>query len=164
MPVPEAIQLAELIRRQTEDFKAACRGLSEADAVKAPEGRWSAKQIVSHLLGPEGFNNLMVLQGFLDQDTPRFDMVPEDPFFSEKRAGMSLSALLAEFEQDYGRVAEFAAGLTGDQLDRKAQIPMLKDTPLGEYPTLAQWIGALADWHMGFHTDHLKEIRKELGI
>jgi hypothetical protein len=160
----EAVELAELVRRQAEAFMAACQGLKESDAVKAPEGRWSPKQVISHLLGPEKFGNLPVLQGFLDQDTPRFDMVPEDPFFSEKRAGMSLAALLDEFEKNYRQMAEFVTGLTADQLARKAQIPMLKESPLGEYPTLAQWIGALADYHLGFHTDHLKEIRQALGV
>ena len=164
MPSPEATQLAEMVRRQADAFKEACKGLSEADAAKAPEGRWSPKQIISHLLGPEGIGNMTVLQGFLDKETPRFDMEPENPFFSEKRAGMTLAALLAEFEKEFGRIEKFAAGLTAEQLARKAQIPMLKDTPLGEYPTLADWIAGLSDWHLGFHTDHLKEIRKALGV
>jgi hypothetical protein len=164
MSSPEAVQLAELVRRQAEAFKAALASLTESDAGKAPEGRWSPKQIISHVLGPEEIGNMPVLKGFVEQDTPRFDLVPEDPFFSEKRAGMTLVALLKEFEQEYGRIADFTAGLTDAQLSRKAQIPMLKDSPLGEYPTLAQWIGGLADYHLGFHTDHLQEIRKALGV
>lgn len=164
MSFSESVQLAQLVRRQAETFAAAFSGLPEADAGRAPEGRWSPKQIVSHVLGPDGVGIMPVFQGFLEQETPRFDLVPEDPFYSEKRAGMTLAALLAEFEQEYGRLADFAAGLTAGQLARKARIPMLKDTPLGEYPTLVQWIGALAEWHLGFHTDHLKEIRKALGV
>jgi hypothetical protein len=164
MSFSESVQLAQLVRSQAESFKDACSGLQEADAGKAPQGRWSAKQIVSHVLGPEGVGNMPVLQGFLDQDTPRFDLVPEDPFFTEKRAGMTLAELLREFDQEYGRIADFAAGLTVAQLARKAQIPMLKESPLGEFPTLAQWLGALAEWHLGFHSDHLKEIRKALAV
>ena len=164
MSFSESVQLAQLVRSQAEIFKEAFYGLQEADAGQAPPGRWSPKQVVSHVLGPEGIGNMPVLQGFIEQDTPRFDLVPEDPFFSEKRAGMTLAALLGEFDLEYGRMADFAAGLNDAQLARKAHIPMLKDSPLGEYPTLAEWIGALADWHLGFHADHLKEIRKALGV
>ena len=76
---------------------------------------------------------------------------------------MTFAALLAEFEKEYSRIADFAAGLSADQLDRKAHVPLLKETPLGEYPTLAEWIAALVDYHVGFHTDHLREIRGALG-
>jgi hypothetical protein len=164
MSFSESVQLAQLVRLQAEVFTAAFNGLHETDAGRAPAGRWSPKQIVSHVLGPEGIGNMPVLKGFLEQDTPRFDLVPEDPFFTEKRAGMTLAALLTEFNQEYGRVADFAAGLTNAQLSRKAHIPMLKDSPLGEYPTLAQWIGSLAEYHLGFHAEHATEIRKALGI
>jgi hypothetical protein len=164
MPSPEAVRLAELVRRQANAFRAACQGLTEADAQKAPEGRWSPKEIISHVLGPEGIGNMPVLQGFLDQDTPQFDLEPENPFFTGKRAEMTLDALLTEFDREFGRMAEFTAGLTDEQLARKAQIPMLKETPLGETLTLADWIAALVDWHLGFHTDHMKEIRTALGV
>jgi hypothetical protein len=40
---------------------------------------------------------------------------------------------------------------------------MLKETPVGEYPTLAQWISVIGDHHLGSHTDHMREILEELG-
>jgi hypothetical protein len=51
--------------------------------------------------------------------------------------------------------------LSQDQLNRKARIPLFKEIPWGENPTLAEVIQALAGYHLGFHIDLLKEIRPE---
>jgi hypothetical protein len=157
-------ELAGLVRKKMEDFINLSKELNEETASRAPEGRWSPKQIVSHISGPDGIGYLAMLQGFLDQDTPRFDIEPENPYFTDRRSRLTFAALLAEFEREYSRIADFAAGLSADQLNRKAHIPLLKETPIGEYPTLAEWIAALVDYHVGFHIDHLKEVRGALGV
>jgi hypothetical protein len=76
---------------------------------------------------------------------------------------MTFAELLSEFDGEYRNLAEVAEGLTREQLERKAHIPMLKETPLGEYPTLAEWISGLTDFHVGFHIEHMKEVLKEIG-
>ena len=164
MTDPDGRQLSQLVRRQAEAFKTACRELNEETASRAPEGRWSPKQIISHLCGPEGIGYLPMLQAILAQDTPRFDFEGENPFFTEKRARMSLAELLAEFETEYGRMADLVAGLSPDQLNRRAHIPLFKETPLTEYPTLAGLVAGLVDYHVNFHIDHLGEVRKGLGL
>jgi hypothetical protein len=146
MATPEGAQLAQKIRMNVEEFKKTCEGIDEATANRAPADRWSPKQIVSHLCGPEGSGFMPTLRAILDQDIP----------------SMTMAELLAEFEREYGRMADLVEGLTQEQLDRKAHIPLLKESPFGEYPTLAGWVGVLTDYHINFHVNHMNEIVEEL--
>ena len=151
-------QLAQDILQKVAALKQVCQGVGEDLASRAPEGRWSPKQIISHLCGPEGAGHLPILRAFIDNETPMIDLDVENPFFTENRARMSLGELMAECEKNYQSIALFAEELTGEQLERKAHIPQLKDSPLGEYPTLDGMIGGLGEYHLQFHIDHLVEI------
>lgn len=157
-------EIAQGIRAKAAEFRKSCEGVDEEGSSRAPEGRWSLKQIVSHLCGPEGTGHIPTLKAFVDQETPEIDMKAENPYWGGKRSSMTLAALLAEFDREYAAIAIFVEGLTKEQLARKAHIPMLRDSPLGEYPTLAQWAFGLGNFHLGFHIDHLKEILQALGL
>jgi hypothetical protein len=151
-------QLAQIIREKAAGLKQVCQGVDEGLAARAPADRWSPKQILSHLCGPEGVGHLPILRAFVDSDTPMIDLDTENPFFTETRARMSFSELVAECEVNYQRIADFTAELTDEQLARTAHIPKLKDSPLGEYPTLDGMIYGLGEYHVQFHIDHLREI------
>lgn len=160
-------QLAQSIRQRIEELKKACEGVDENTAAHAPAGRWSPKEILSHLLGREGSGHLTLLQAFLDRDTPVIDVEAENPFFSEKRVRTSFVELRSEVERMYKGIADFAEGLSKEQLDRKARIPMLKESSFGEYPTLETWIGLTAgseESHLQFHINHMREILQTLGV
>jgi hypothetical protein len=164
MATKEEAQLVQVMNQKVKEIKRLCQGLDEETASREPAGRWSVKQVLSHLCGPDGIGYYPMLRIFLDQDEPRLDLDAENPFYSEKRAKMTLAQLVGEFEQEYGRIGRFVQGLTDEQLRRKAHIPMLKDSPLGERPTLAQWASGLAEGHLDFHIDHLRQIRQALGL
>jgi hypothetical protein len=155
-------QLVLDIRQKVQELKQVCQGVDEHLASRAPKDRWSPKQILSHLSGPEGAGHLPILRAFLDSDIPAIDLDTENPFFTENRARMSFGELVAECDRNYERLANLVAELSDEQLGRKAHIPKLKDSPLGEYPTLEGMIQGLCEYHLQFHIDHLREILAEL--
>ena len=151
-------ELAEIIEQKVAALKQLCQGVDESLAGRAPTDRWSPKEILSHLCGPEGAGHLPLLKAFVDNDCPQLALDAGNPFYTAQRAAMSFTELVAECAQNYRRVAGFAAGLTDEQLARTAHIPELKDSPLGEYPTLEGMIFGLGEYHIQFHTDHLGEV------
>ncbi len=157
-------ELAEGIRQKVDELKIVCRGVDESTASRAPEGRWSPKEILSHLWGPDGNGPLPLFQQSLSGETPTLDIDPGNPFFSESRARMTFSALLEEVEKSYDRIIGFVAGLSREQLNRKVHIPKMKESPWGEYPTLGSLISVLGENHLHSHTDHMREILQALGV
>lgn len=158
MATAEGTRLITLLREKVAAFRAACQDIDERAAVCAPEGRWTPKEIVSHLCGPEGGGLLAGLRRFVDEETPRIDLVPEQTFMTPRREELPFAAMLDEMEAEYARIAEFVASLSDDQLGRRAHIPLLKGSSIGGYPTLSLWVQAIADYHIAFHIDHLRDV------
>jgi hypothetical protein len=158
----DGVQLAQSIRDKAAEFRSLCSGIDEATASRAPEGRWSPKQIVSHLIGGTDAGFLPLLRVFVDHDTPELKLDPGNPHFTNERARMPMSELLAEFDDRYEGIANFIAGLTPEQLRRKAHVPDLRETPMGEYPTLAAFTAGIAEGHLSFHIGHMGEILQAL--
>ena len=150
-------QLAQDIRQKVAALKQVCQEVDENLASRAPTDKWSPKQILSHLCGPEDVGRLPILRAIVDSDTPMIDFDIGNPCFTESRARMSISELVAKCEMNYQHIANFAAELTEEQLARKAHIPKLKDSPLGEYPTLGRMINLLGVYHVQDHIGHLRE-------
>jgi len=159
----EGARLAQTIHVKTAEMIRLCEGLGNEMASRSPSGRWSPKQIISHISGPDGIGFMPAIRRILEQDTPRIDIVAEDPFFTERRAKMTMKEVIAEFAQEYEKIAVFLEHASEEQLARKVHIPLFRETPLGEYLTLSKFIGAICGWHLEFHTNHMKEVLQALG-
>jgi hypothetical protein len=159
----EGMELAEIIRKKVAELSELCESVDEAVASRAPKGRWSPKEIVSHVSGREGEGFMPAIDAFLKQEMPLLELEAANPFFTGKRPQMTMAELLSEMKKEYERMAEVVSGLSTDQLARKAHVPLFKETPIGEFPTLAVFVRALAEHHIGYHIDHMKEILGELG-
>lgn len=155
-------QLSGAIRQKAGEFRRLCDGIDESTADRAPAGRWSPKEIVSHLCGPEGGGFMTSIKAFLEQDTPDVDLHPGETQLSERRARMPFAQLLEEFDRGYAALADFVSGLSPEQLARKAHVQALKESPLGEYPPLAAFLQGVAEHHITFHIDHMREILEAL--
>ena len=162
MTSSEGAQLAETINRKLEELSVVCEGIDEETASRAPSGRWSPKQILSHISGPDGIGLMPAIVTFLEQDSPRLEFEAANPFFSEKRSHMTFAQLLSGVKREYGQMADLVATLSDAQLARKAWVPLFKETPMGEQPTLATFVRAMAEHHLDFHIAHMKEVLAEL--
>ena len=162
MAAIEGAQLAQTIHAKTAEMIRLCEGLGDETATRSPAGRWSPKQIISHISGPDGIGFMPAIRRILEEDTPRIDIVAEDPFFTERRAKLPLQELITEFAQEYEKIAVFLEQASEEQLARKVHIPLFRETPLGEYLTLSKFIGAICGWHLEFHTNHMKEVLQAL--
>jgi len=158
MGTSKGAKLVQVIRQKLEEMNKVCQGLDEATASKAPAGRWSPKEIISHLIGPEGRRHVSDLQTILTEETPLLEIKAADAYFSGLRQQQSFVELLSQLNEDYSRMAELVAQMPAEQLERKAHIPLFKETPMVEYPTLAMYVMALAEFHLEDHINHMKEI------
>jgi hypothetical protein len=147
--------------QKVREIKEAVSGISDEQASRQPaSGEWCVKEVLSHLSGRETASFLAGLNSFLEEDTPEMDLTPGDPYFSPQREKLSCSELLSKVEEQYSGIGKFLAGLTEEQLARKAHIAFLKETPLGEYPTLAQWASAIMHFHLTEHINQLRNLCK----
>lgn len=158
MTTEKGAQLAQGIRATVAEFRSICSEVDEAEAGRAPAGRWSPKEIVSHVAGPDKSGLLPLLEMFTAADTPRIELVPEQTYMTQARRAMPFAQIAALAAQRYEEVARYAEGLEAEQFDRKAHVPVLKESPLGEFPTLEAMIGGLGQHHLKMHTEHLREV------
>jgi hypothetical protein len=152
--------LKQQLDQKVQEIKQAVSGMDEEAASRRPaEGEWSAKEVLSHLSGEDSRDFVARLQRILDEDTPRIDVTPGISYY-EQRKGASTSELLSQVESSYGEATKFLAGLSEEQLNRKANVPLLKETPFGENVTLGQLAGLLINFHLNDHINQLRTLNQ----
>ena len=153
-----AASLKDQIQQKLGEIKEIAGGLDEAKASRAPAaGEWCAKEVLSHLCGEETKGFWYNMQRFVREDTPEYDVQRGISHF-EPRKDMPVSQLLAKVDSEYSGIGDWLAGLSDEQLARKAHVPLLKETPFGEYPTLAQWATAMINYHLNDHINQLRAL------
>jgi len=159
-----ATSLRDALEQKMKELGEALEGTDEEDAARRPaDGEWCCKEMLSHLMGDEGESFVTGLRRFVDEDTPLIGVVAGLPYYTPARQAMSLSELRAGVWRQYQEVADFIGSLSDEQLARKGRVPLLKETPIGEYATLGQWAGAIINFHLMDHVGHMRKVRAALG-
>lgn len=159
-----AASLRDKIESRLRELDEALAGMDEAKAgQRHADGEWCCKEVLSHLMGDESESYAAGLSRFIDEDSPLIGVVVGLPYYTPARQTMSLTDLRAGVWRQYQEVGEFLGGLSDEQLARKARVPLLKESPMGEYPTLAQWVGALLDFHLPDHINQIRNARQKIG-
>jgi uncharacterized damage-inducible protein DinB len=154
--------LQQQLNQKVEEIKQAVAEIDEAKATTSPgSGEWSAKEILWHLTGEEHALKTFEMERFLKEDTPELGVEPGRSPYNADRAKTPVKELVSRVENQYAEVGSFLAGLNEEQLNRKAHIPFLKETPLGEYPTLGQWAIGLINFHLNDHIQQLKSLQQQ---
>ncbi len=149
--------LKDQLATKTTELKAAVAGVSEDKATQKPDGeQWCIKEVLAHLVGDEDALTMYQFKRFLDEENPDLsqNLTPGQVPSAKERA--SVSKLVADIESQYAQIGTFLSGLSDEQLSRKGRVPFLKETPLGENPTLGQWAGAIINFHL---PDHIQQLR-----
>lgn len=149
--------LSEQMAQKVGEIKQTLAGLSDEQASK-PKGEeeWCAKEVLSHLCGDTDALSMYEFKRFLEEENPDLGIVPGR--LGDSRKAVPLSELVSRVESDYAEIGRFLAGLSDEQFGRKAHVAFLKDSPLGEYPTLGQWAGAVINFHLADHVNQLRTL------
>ncbi|MBI2913945.1 MAG: DinB family protein [Chloroflexi bacterium] len=156
-----ATSLRDALEQKLRELEEASAEVDKEAAARRPaEGEWCVKEVLSHLCGDEGESAVARLRRFVDEETPLIGIVAGLPYYSPKRQAMPVAELLSSVRAQYEPMGEFLAGLSDEQLARKGRVPLLKDSPFGEYPTLAQLAGALINFHFADHVNQIRNSRQ----
>lgn len=160
MASKKAHSFGEAVQGRMRELEEAIGSMSEEKASRRPaEGEWCVKEVLSHLLGEEGTGYVTMLRRFVEEDIPLIHFDAGLSYYTPKRQAMNAATLFAELREEYQAMAMFLESLPEEELARKAQVPLFKGSPLGEYPTLAQLANGLINFHL---VEHIKQIRKIL--
>ncbi|MCH7523055.1 MAG: DinB family protein [Chloroflexi bacterium] len=155
--------LRDALGQKMDELSEALNGLDEAKAgQRAADAEWCCKEILSHLMGDEGEDILAPFRQIIEEDTPLIGIVTGLPYYTPDRQTMSLAEMRGAVSSRYRELAEFLGGLTEADLARKARVPLFKETPIGEYATMAQFAGAL-NFHLTDHINQISNARQQVG-
>jgi hypothetical protein len=134
------------------------------DRAPAP-GEWSAREVLSHLLGPEGAGLEPALRRFTTPPYPTLDFHPGDPAMSAGRKTLTLAQLRGALDAQRQAALGYLSSLPETELQaRKVRIPAFKQFLGTEEISLAVFTGAMFEFHWTDHAGQLGKIRQAVGL
>lgn len=144
---------------KTDEIERLVADLNEEAASKAPaEGEWCIREVLTHLAGDADQTFHDGFKRFVQEDTPDLGITPGQTY-AAGRENVPIQQLSKDVVKQYREIANWVGNLTPEQLSRTARIPFLKETPLGETPTLQIWLGAMLNFHLPQHIEQLQKLR-----
>lgn len=150
-------ELSQAIEAKMDQIRELVSGVDEERSMQPPApGEWCIKEVLTHL----GADSAVVesFRRIVEEDTPLIEVVPGQSHFDDVYRAKPVGELLQEVDTRYRELARFIGSLSGDQLQRRGHIPLFKETPFGEYPTLEQWANGLVNFHLASHVGQLQSL------
>jgi hypothetical protein len=156
--------LAHTLREHLDVIADAVARIDEPSAGRRPDREtWCANESLSHLSGVD-LEFLRSVQALLVEELPFVDIEPGLTGYTPERAALGKDELLAFVQRQYGGIADLAAGLTDEQLQRRGHIPLLAQTPFGDHPTVEEWLRAIVTMHVPGHVEQLVALARANSI
>jgi hypothetical protein len=127
-------------------------------------GEWTAREVLSHLLGESGWYADAFLRSFALTDLPVLDLDPGHHYMTAERRRMAVTDFMAALQEQYRSVFAYVESLPERDLARKARIPIFKTFMGTDEITIPVYLGAMFDHHWNDHAGQLAKIRKAVGL
>jgi len=164
MAIPVMQELKVRAQAAWENLSAQTKGL-EPYLERADEpGEWTAREVLSHLLFPPGWNTVALMQSFAERELPVVEIEPGDAYLTPERRTMTLAQFTAALDTQRRDVLAYLDTLTEADLTRKARIPLFKTFMGTDEIPLPVFIGAMFEYHWNDHAGQLAKIRQAIGL
>jgi hypothetical protein len=146
-------------------LRAIASGFTDGQAwQRADPESWCLAEVLSHLIGPEAEPALAGIARALVEDTPTLILQPADSYLTGGRLGLSPAMLLNQAADSLAAMASLGQTLSPQHRSRTVRIPWLAESPLGETPTIEQWLGGLLSAHLDDHLSQVEAIANAAGL
>lgn len=128
-------------------------------------GRWTTREVLSHLLGGPGLDLIAFLGTFSERNLPVHDLQPGESNLTDERRKMTLKQFVDALHSQRRSVLAYVEGLSDVELQqRKAVIPVFKQFLGTDEFSIAMLVGILFEGHWNGHAGQLAKIRKAVGL
>ena len=164
MAIEAAQELKDRAQAAWGNLSAQTRGLEPYLERSDEPGEWTAREVLSHLLFPPGWDAVALLKSFAERDLPLVEIEPGDAFMTPERRTMTLAQFVAALDAQRSGVLAYLDTLTESDLVRKARIPLFKTFMGTDEIPLPVFVGAMFEYHWNDHASQLAKIRRAIGL